>query len=335
MPDDRKAHGRIIPTLGGLAIFAGFTISLTVFAPDDIAFKTYKYLLGALLIIFFIGLQDDILQISPLKKLMGQIISASLVVLLGGIRITSMYGLVGIGELNDSVSIILSIFTLLVIMNGFNLIDGINWLSGGVGIVVAAAFGAFFYLNGFPEYTIISSALIGGLLGFLWFNRTPAKIFMGDTGSLMLGLIHGVLGILFIEKNAIATTFSFNAAPLVAFGIMIVPLFDTLRVFIWRMLRGKSPLNPDRNHIHHRLLQMGFTHMKSSGIIILTNILFIAFLVAFHNKLNQVLLLTILLGVAAILSYLPSLLMRKQRKEQKMKKKSEDPDKKNLLSKVS
>ena len=328
VPDDRKAHGRIIPTLGGLAIFAGFTIALTIFAPDEIEFKTYKYILGALLIIFFIGLQDDILQISPLKKLMGQIVSASLVVLMGGIRITSMYGFLGIGELNDSASIILSIFTLLVIMNGFNLIDGINWLSGGVGIVVSAAFGAFFYVNGFEEYTIISSALIGGLLGFLWFNRTPAKIFMGDTGSLMLGLINGVLSILFIEKNAIAEAFSFEAVPIVAFGIMIVPLFDTLRVFIWRMLRGKSPLNPDRNHIHHRLLQIGFTHMKSSGIIILTNILFIAFLVLFHDQLNQLVLLTVMLAAAALLSYLPSLLIRKQRKEQKIKKK-------NVLSKVS
>lgn len=335
VPDDRKAHGRIIPTLGGLAIFAGFTISLCIFAPKNIAFFDYQYLLAALLIIFFIGLQDDILIISPLKKLMGQIVAASLIVLLGGIRITSMYGLFGIEELHDSYSIALSIFTLLVIMNGFNLIDGINWLSGGVGIVVSAAFGIFFLVNGYPEYAVISSSLIGGLIGFLWFNKTPAKIFMGDTGSLILGLINGVLAILFIEKNAVASVFSFEGVPIVAFGIMIVPLFDTLRVFLWRMVKGKSPLHPDRNHIHHRLLQIGFGHMKSSAIIIGTNIIFIIFIVLTHERINSLVLLVILLGAAAVLSYLPSFILRKKRRSLKSVKQKDSAFASSPLSKVS
>ena len=334
VPDDRKAHGKIIPTLGGLAIFAGFTISLNIFAPGAAAYSEYKFLLAALLIIFFIGLQDDILIISPLKKLMGQIVAASLVVFLGGVKITSLYGLFGIEAISDSYSSILTIFTLLVVMNGFNLIDGINWLSAGVGIIVSSAFGAFFLINGFVQYAVISSSLIGALLGFMWFNKTPAKIFMGDTGSLILGLINGVLAIYFIETNKLATVLSFESVPLVVFGIMIVPLFDTLRVFIWRMLRGKSPLNPDRNHIHHRLLELGFSHLKSSGIIMLTNALFIGLMLLVHDKVNSFILLLIMLTIAAALSYIPSVILKKRRKEARLKK-SKTGNHTSTLSKVS
>lgn len=326
VPDDRKSHGKIIPTLGGLALFAGFTISLSVFAPSDVDFSAYQYLLGALFIIFFIGLQDDILIISPLKKLVGQFVAACLVVLMGGVKLTTMGGLFGIYEIADSYSIILTIFTLLVVMNGFNLIDGINWLSSGVGVIVSLAFGVFFLINGHEEYAIISSSLIGGLLGFMWFNRTPAKIFMGDTGSLILGLINGVLAIHFIEINSTATELSFQSGPIVAFGIMIVPLFDTLRVFLWRMLRGKSPLNPDRNHIHHRLLEMGFTHLKSSAIIMFTNVLFIALMYALHDKMDALVLLGIMLAIAASLSYFPSIIIRKRKKEAKKLAESQGSD---------
>jgi UDP-GlcNAc:undecaprenyl-phosphate GlcNAc-1-phosphate transferase len=334
VPDDRKAHSRAIPTLGGLAIFAGFGISLGIFAPENVPFITYQYLYAALLIIFFIGLQDDILIISPLKKLLGQIVAASLVVLLGGVKLTSMYGLFGIEELNTTTSNLLTIFTLLVVMNGFNLIDGINWLSAGVGIVVASAFGFYFIRNGHIEFAVISSSLIGGLLGFMWFNKTPAKIFMGDTGSLILGLLNGVLCIHFIEINHSAPVIRFTSAPIVAFGIMVVPLFDTLRVFFWRMMRGKSPLSPDRNHIHHRLLEMGFSHMASSGIIIATNIIFIILIYIFED-LNSLILLGIIIGVAATLSYIPSIFIKKNKKAKKALELQKESSKHHPLSKVS
>lgn len=335
VPDDRKVHGRIIPTLGGLAIFAGFTISLSLFAPSGTEFFEYQYLYAALLLIFFIGLQDDILIISPLKKLLGQIIAAVFIVHLGGVQLTSLYGLFGIENIGHSYGQILTVFTLLVIMNGFNLIDGINWLSGGVGIIVSSAFGVFFLVNGFLEYAVISSALVGAILGFLWFNKTPAKIFMGDTGSLILGVINGVLCIHFIEVNNQATVLSFNSIPIVAFGIMIVPLFDTLRVFIWRMLKGKSPLNPDRNHIHHRLLELGFSHMKSSVIIMSVNLLFIGLIALIHNKINSVGLLFVLLFFAAILSYIPSIILKKRRAIAKSERLKIKKITKTPLSKVS
>jgi UDP-GlcNAc:undecaprenyl-phosphate GlcNAc-1-phosphate transferase len=336
VPDDRKVHGKAIPTLGGLAIFAGFAISMSIFAPSDVDFIQYQYFYAALLIIFFTGIQDDILSISPLKKLMGQIAAATLVVLMGGVKLSSMAGLFGIEALPESWGIILTIFTLLVIMNGSNLIDGINWLSGGVGIVVSLSFGVFFIINERFELAIISSSLIGGILAFMWFNKTPAKIFMGDTGSLIIGLINGVLCIYFININTSEVAIlTFKASPILAFGILIVPLYDTLRVFLWRILRGKSPFSPDRNHIHHRLLELGHGHMKSSGIIVLTNIVFIVFLYFTHDQLNSLVLLLIVLGSASVLSYIPSMLLKKRRKNSNEVDVKNKDTKRPPLSKVS
>ena len=335
VPDDRKVHGKAIPTLGGLAIFAGFGISMSIFAPNGMPFIQYQYLYAALFIIFFTGLQDDILSISPFKKLIGQIISAALVVLMGGVKLVSMHGLFGIEEIPESWSIVLTIFTLLVVMNGSNLIDGINWLSGGVGVVVSAAFGLYFLANEHYELAVISSSLIGGLMGFMWFNKTPAKIFMGDTGSLIIGLINGVLCIYFINMNGTAVPLTFDASPIVAFGILIVPLYDTLRVFLWRMLKGKSPFSPDRNHIHHRLLELGYSHIKSSGIIVLTNVLFIVFLYFTHDKVNDLILLIVVLGSAAMLSYIPSMLIKKQKGKIKSVTFKKEATSRPPLSKVS
>ena len=307
-PDDRKTHERVIPTLGGLAIFAGFTISYSLFVPNSGSLD-FKYILAAILIIFFIGIKDDILITAPIKKLLGQLLAVSIVVIVGGVRLTSMYGLFGIFQIDEIWGVALTIFTLLTVMNGFNLIDGVNWLSGGVGVVVSGAFGLWFYLNGFQTETVMCLSLMGALFGFLWFNKTPAQIFMGDTGSLIIGLITGIMCVKFIELNGKAPSIRFNSVPLIAFGVLIVPLFDTLRVFTWRVLKGKSPLHPDRNHIHHRLLEVGFNHMKTSLTIMFFNLIFIV-VVYFAQGIGSLPLLLLELGVAALLSYIPSIILR-------------------------
>lgn len=313
-PDDRKTHERVIPTLGGLAIFAGFTISYSLFVPDS-GNIDFKYIITAILIIFFIGIKDDILITVPIKKLLGQLLAVSIVVVIGKVRLTSMYGLFGIFEIDEIWSVALTIFTLLTVMNGFNLIDGVNWLSGGVGVVVSSAFGLWFFINGFQTETVMCLSLIGAVLGFLWFNKTPAQIFMGDTGSLIIGLVTGIMCIKFIELNTGAPVISFNSVPLIAFGVLIVPLFDTLRVFAWRVLKGKSPLHPDRNHIHHRLLEVGFNHMQTSLSIMGVNIIFVI-MVYFAQGIGSIPILILELSVAAFLSYIPSIIIRKRNKEE-------------------
>ena len=314
VPDDRKSHNKSIPTLGGLAIFAGFLISTLLFFPENLPVKNIQYLFVAILIIFFIGLKDDILITAPLKKLLGQVLAVSILVLLGDLQLTSLYGLMDIYEIPVWIGKPLTIFTLLVIMNGFNLIDGINWLSGGVGFLVCTTFGIWFWANDLNSFAVIAFALSGSLIGFLWYNKTPAQIFMGDTGSLILGLINGFLCINFIEQNNFAHNYSFNSISILAFGILIVPLFDTLRVFTKRILSGKSPFYPDRNHIHHRLLEIGFSHIKSSVIIIFFNFLIILISFILRN-IGSLPLLIVQLLLASILSYIPTYILRKNLKK--------------------
>ena len=326
VPDERKSHESVIPTLGGLAIFAGFMISSSLFMPTEDNVN-YNFLVGALMIVFFIGLKDDILITAPIKKLMGQLLAAVILVVLGGVRITSMYGFFGVAELVPEISFLLTVFTIIVIMNGFNLIDGINCLSGGIGLVVSSVFGVWFVVNSFWSLGVISFSLSGSVLGFLWFNKTPAKIFMGDTGSLIIGLIIAYLAIYFIELNPVAPNYSFNSIPVLTFGILIVPLFDTLRVFVWRALKGKSPLTPDKNHIHHRLLELGWSHMRSSIVIVIFNISFVVLCFCLRN-IGSINLLIIEIMVAGSFSYIPSLILRNKNEENTLKVIHSDSQKK-------
>jgi UDP-N-acetylmuramyl pentapeptide phosphotransferase/UDP-N-acetylglucosamine-1-phosphate transferase len=324
VPDERKSHEKVVPTLGGLAIFAGFMISTSLTIEEKNI--NYNYLVGALMIIFFVGIKDDILITAPIKKLMGQLLAAGILVILGGIRITSMYGFLGVHTLAPEISSFLTIFTLVVIMNGFNLIDGINWLSSGVSVVVSTFLGVWFWVTGHNDLAIISTSIVGSLIGFMWFNKTPAKIFMGDTGSLILGLIIGVQAICFIRLSP-DSNWSLNSAPIIAFGVLIVPLFDTLRVFVSRSLKGKSPLNPDKNHIHHRLLELGFSHMKASCLIMLFNILFVFMVYALRN-IGSIQLFLIEILVALIFSSIPTFIIRRKNSKNALKMIHPEPLKK-------
>ncbi len=273
-PGERKSHSHKVPTLGGIAIFAAFAISLNFWA-DFSKLPEIQYVLCATLLMFFTGLKDDIVHLVAYKKLIIQIIAASILIIAGDVRLTSFYGLFGIREISFLPSYFLSLITIVGITNSFNLIDGINTLAAGLGILITSVFGGWFFLHGFLEYAILSFSLTGGLLGFLYYNWSPAKIFMGDTGSLLLGIVCSVLAIKFIEINRVNSFVS--SGPAVAVGIMMVPLFDTLRVMTIRIMNRKSPFSPDKNHLHHVLLKRGMSHLKVSLTLIIVNIAFILF----------------------------------------------------------
>lgn len=154
-----------------------------------------------------------------------------------------------------------STITIVVIINAFNLIDGIDGLAGTLGVLSIGLFTVFFAVNGDYAYASIGTSMIGALCAFLIFNYPPARIFMGDTGSLLLGLTNAALVIKFIQIAPTAPVWSVDAAPAVGFAILFVPLFDTLRVFSFRILNGISPFTPDRNHLHHILLRLGMGHL--------------------------------------------------------------------------
>lgn len=318
VPDERKSHTSVVPTLGGLAIFAGVIIS-TLLVNDFTRVREFQYIMAALLVLFFIGIKDDIMILSASTKFLGQIMSAGIVVVLGDVQLTDLHGFFGITnfELPDYLKIIISIFTIIVITNSMNLIDGINCLSGSMGVIACGAFGAWFYWYGDTHYAILSASIIGSLLGFLYFNRTPAKIFMGDTGSLILGLLISILAIKFIEANKGAQPHSLKvmgAAAAMAIAVLVVPLFDTLRVFAVRIAEKRSPFSPDRKHVHHRLLDLGLSHMEATGILVAINLVFIGlgYYLAVIVDLGTMALTGILLALAGFLSYIPVILLRKR-----------------------
>ena len=313
VPDERKSHISAVPTLGGIAIYAGIFIS-TSLINDFSSVRELQYLFGAASILFFMGVKDDILILSASKKLLGQLLAAIIVVKLGGFQLTSLHGFFGITEIPEYLGIIISIFTVIVITNSLNLIDGINCLSGSVGVITAGSFGAWFYFHGMQHYAMLSASVIGALLGFLWFNKTPAKIFMGDTGSLILGIVISCLAIKFIEEKMILDSANENtsAAAAIAIGILVVPLFDTLRVFSVRIAEKKSPFEPDKRHIHHRLLDLGLNHIESTIVLVIVNIMFIVIAFAFH-KLGTMTLTAILFGLATVFSYLPVYIIKRRK----------------------
>jgi len=311
MPEERKSHSSIVPTLGGIALFAGIFIT-TSLINDFANLKVLQYLIGAASILFFMGVKDDILILSASKKLLGQLVAAGIVVILGGVQLTSLHGFFGAGQIHPYLGIVFSIFTVVVITNSLNLIDGINTLSGSMGVIASVTFGTWFYLNDMHSYALLSASVIGALIGFLWFNKTPAKIFMGDTGSLILGLVISILAIEFIESSAsIDALYPIEAAPAVAIGVLVVPLFDTLRVFAVRIAEKKSPFEPDKKHVHHRLLELGLNHIQASMTLVILNVFFIVISLMLSH-LGTMILTALLLAIAAILSYIPVYLLKKR-----------------------
>ncbi|MFD2999952.1 MraY family glycosyltransferase [Pontibacter toksunensis] len=294
-PNLRTVHAELTPRLGGLAMFAGFMSALTIFTNLD---NGVQQLLAGCIILFFIGLKDDLITISALKKFSVQLLATGIVMFMADIRITSFQGIFGIGELPIGFSYGFTFLVIIGVTNSINLIDGLDGLAGTLVLIAACTFGLYFYLYGglaYSNYAAVAFCLIGGVLGFLRYNFHKATIFMGDTGSLLCGFIVSILAIQFIEMRAEI------ASPSVALGILFVPLFDTLRVSFIRIMKGTSPFIPDKNHVHHRLLAMGFNQIATVLILGAINVVVILFVVSFGSWGNLNILLT-LLAFSVVLS---------------------------------
>jgi UDP-N-acetylmuramyl pentapeptide phosphotransferase/UDP-N-acetylglucosamine-1-phosphate transferase len=262
------------------------------------------------IILFFVGLKDDILIIAPLKKLWGQLLATLVIIILGDVRFTSLHGFLGINHISYINSLLLTFFVFIVIINGFNLIDGIDGLAAGAGILASIIFGIWFYLIGDFEYSIVSATMAGSLIAFFWFNvySKKHKIFMGDTGSLLVGLFMAVVAVRFNELNITQSNGWFiHAAPAVSFAILLIPLFDTIRVFIIRLFQGRSPFKADTNHVHHRLLALGMSHIRATTYILCSNVI-IVLISLLINRLGIIRLMLLNLLLATIFSLLPEII---------------------------
>ncbi|HEX8676493.1 MAG TPA: MraY family glycosyltransferase [Segetibacter sp.] len=283
-PDDnRKLHKEPIPSLGGLGMFIGFIFSILLTISFSAEAPEFQYYVAAFLLIFFLGIKDDIIIISPVKKFIGQIITSAILIYKAKLVITNMDGFLGVYQINTTCSYLLTVFALVVIINAFNLIDGVDGLAGSLGLISSLVFGIFFLINKNIPYAVLAFTFAGSLIAFLIYNFHPAKIFMGDTGSLMIGLVNSILVIKFIETGSNYSYYPVTASPAIGFGILLLPLMDTLRVFSIRIMNGDSPFKPDRNHIHHVLLNHGFDHKSVTFICIIATILITGLTFLFQN----------------------------------------------------
>lgn len=310
-PNARKVSKIVVPTLGGVAIFISFILS-TIVATDGYDFSELKYLIAAVMLMFFVGLKDDLMDISASKKLFVQLVAVIMLIVLGNFRFTNLYGAFGFYEINYSFSFAITLFIMIAIINAFNLIDGIDGLASGISIVISMVFGSWFLLAGHQEYGIMSFCLTGCLIAFFTFNvfGKKYKIFMGDNGSLILGVIMVSLVIKFNEFNINPqAAYAIQNAPAVSISILIIPIIDTLRVFFIRISNRRSPFSPDMNHIHHKFIELGNSHFKTTLLIVLFNILFIAFTLALHRSLNINNLMISIFVLGFTFAYFPSLLL--------------------------
>ncbi len=319
-PGERSSHIKKTPTLGGVAIFASTLISYFLWSnPDEGEFVHLS--ISAMVILFFLGVKDDILVLSPKKKMYVQIAASALVVVFGDVRLENLFGIFGIDEVPYILSLPLTVFVFIALINAINLIDGIDGLAGGIGMICGGLFGLWFYLNGYFAMACLASSMAGSLFGFLRFNYSKtSKIFMGDTGSLIVGFLLTMFAIKFVQLN-IAYRFDPNAlfsAPILAIVVLIVPIFDTLRVFIVRLKDKKSPFVGDRNHLHHILIDSGMTHLQASVVLwVFTVVSTIAFLFITKNSDNTT-SLYILGGLFGLYMWLSHILKARNAKRQEL-----------------
>lgn len=305
----RKLHKRVVPTIGGIIIFAATVFALALWFPYNMnqydflvrGIKDFQFVVATLLMLFFVGIKDDIVGTAPIKKLAAHIIVGMILVLMAEIRIKSLHGLFGIYDIPLWASIFLSLFTYIVVVNAFNLIDGVDGLAAGVGLIAALAFGSLFLLGGNMVMALLAFSLAGSLAAFLFFNFSPAKIFMGDSGSLSIGLIMSVLAIKLVEfepNQALNQWVAPLISPVMVLAILAYPLTDTLRIFFYRAIRGVSPFSADRNHLHHLLIDSGFNH--ATTVLCIYGATFVMMGIAFATQTMNVNMSFLITGLAAI-----------------------------------
>ncbi len=312
-PGGRKIHTEQTPSIGGVPIFLGIILSVVMWLP--LAYiGEFKYVISALIISFILGLRDDLIDLKANQKLIGQIAAASLLIFFCDIRLRSMYGLFGVYEVPIWASFLITTFTFIVVTNAFNLIDGIDGLAASLAIIALLFFGSWFMLVGKIHYSFFCFAFAGALLAFLNYNWYPSKIFMGDTGSLLIGFFIAASTIYFIDSNyhlPEQSIFKFNAYIATGVGMVIIPLYDTLRVFCKRVIAGKSPMHPDKNHVHHVLLKLGLNHAWATIVLISVQLLFVALVVAGRELGDLFILPTVVILAISLGSLLDFLYQRK------------------------
>jgi len=307
-PNQRSSHKSKTPTLGGIAFFYCLIFAL-FFIKDRAEHMEFIYMIPGLTILFIVGLKDDLVVLSPGSKLLAQMLAVSFVLVNDSFGIESLNGFLNIYEIPYYLYIFIGGFLMLTIINSYNLIDGIDGLASIVGIVIMVIYTTIFYLSQEYFFALIAITMNACLMAFFGFNiSSNKKIFMGDTGSLIVGFIISILTLKFLALEPTAygeLPFLLENAPLIAISILIVPLFDTARVFAIRLANKRGPFSPDRNHVHHVLIDFwGLTHKQASFIIGCFNIIFVVLFIILGSKAKNTGMVIMLVSVVIFLAYI-------------------------------
>jgi UDP-N-acetylmuramyl pentapeptide phosphotransferase/UDP-N-acetylglucosamine-1-phosphate transferase len=311
--DNRKVHKDNIPRLGGVSFFPALLFSICFIVAIRYSFnmpiKTeladgvlveMLFLVCGLILLYFIGLADDLVGVSYKFKLLAQVISAILMIS-GGVYINDFCGFLGIHAIPAYVGYPLTVLVVIFIINSINLIDGVDGLASGLSSVALISLGSWYLYKDLYMYSMLSFSMIGVIIPFFYYNvfSKRRKIFMGDTGSLMLGYLISFLSIKFCMLTQFAPQYSFSGAPIFILSILFIPLFDSVRVFSERVMQGRFPFYPDKTHIHHKFLALGFSHIQTMSIILLLAIVFAVLnvILARFLSINIMVVIELVLGV--------------------------------------
>jgi len=305
--DSRKIHQREVPTMGGTGFFLAFILTILLLGSFE-QLAAHRVELLTISVMFVVGLRDDLIELKPISKLIAQLVPAILLIYLTSLVFTSLNGFLGITAIPYWAGLSLSLLTIVGLTNSFNLIDGLDGLAGSLALLASVVFGTWFYIQGIEFYSFIAFAFAGSLAGFIYYNWQPAKIFMGDTGALVIGFLLSILAIKFIDINTAlptGTLFKFNAGIAFTISVLIIPVFDTIRIIAVRIISRKPLFSADKNHTHHMLLRLGLSHSQSTLILLAINLGFVS-LVFFLDFLGD----NILIPILAILVLTFSLLIK-------------------------
>ena len=313
--EGRHVHKGFVPRLGGVAIYIGFILSHVYFIIShfgtEYVSQAYLLLIFSSALLFFMGVLDDLVDINANLKFFIQLIVGFILVWQADVRIESFYGLFGLQNLPLWFSYLFSIAVIAFFINAYNLIDGIDSLSSSLGMYVLFCFGCVFLYNNSYLDSIITFSVFGALLGFWLYNKPPAKIFMGDSGTLSVGLLIAYFA---IRTSNMPVDNQDTYSPVFAMIVLVYPVIDTLRVFTKRIIKGVSPFTPDRNHIHHLLLDLGYSHGKATLIIVFFSIVLSC--VAYVLKSVPTIGFFVTVSLTVIASFIPGVLIRKKKAKQ-------------------
>jgi UDP-GlcNAc:undecaprenyl-phosphate GlcNAc-1-phosphate transferase len=285
---NRKIHQKPIPNLGGVVIF--FTVLFCFFMFSKINDNHIDAFLSSFVVIFLFGLKDDLVALSSYKRVVAQIAAGLIVILIGDFRINDL-SFIGLFDISFSLSVISSLIFFIFIINAYNLIDGINGLLGSLTVLSTFTFFVV-YLSSHESNgleLILCVSMLGSILGFLFFNFGDAKVFMGSSGSYLVGLFMYLNTMIILEKNSL-TIFSIPKYAFL-FSVLSIPVYDTIRIFLLRIIWKKSPFVADANHIHHRLLKLNVSHSIIVIILLLTNIFLLGFNFVLKSQSNIIIII--------------------------------------------